>query len=1108
MAPPEKKKLPAADIAEDSDLCTDRAVDCVVTPVRSRILEMEDVLFHSNSAVMMPENPAGPKPGSPASPGQLSVSGIRALALVFRSLQANPDQKVLIAAHTDREGKEPDNFKLSALRAQNVRYLLEGDRANWAKVAAAQHSIEDYQQILKYYALFVNWSFDPGPITDQWNQQTKHALKVFSDYYNYVFAFKPPGVLIDVNTLQEIEKKPTKGPKLMWEAVFDLYEHDLVNATTGKDVADAAFVGLRDLLKKSFLYARPDWPIVACGESFPISAKKHYRSQQDRRVEILFFEKNDLPKLVCPEQTATNHTVGECRLWNNLLHRPDYIDPATYFTATYHCQFTYYNRVLKKRIPVPDVFRFKAWKGGVTELTTETAYDAGRGIYILTVHGIVDSPREKDIHFTSDTKGPNPTDPCKWVYTKGDGTLEIRALTLEDYEKLSFAEQLRHYDLPGKWDSRNWPCLIAGYTRDFAEQLVMPTSLSDPLTFNLDTIALVDENEDQNILDKDESGKAPIPLDADSRISMLCVDGEDLVLGNEEDPAQTYFSKPPFERNVVMDVPDNVRLVVFANGFYDVYNKRTAQGAVFDPALRIRPLRGCRAAKLNDPDCHVVMKLKNSGSSTGEFLYFANGCGNYELHYVHKCAPLSGPGGLEILSFLLIYWSVRFRAATLTPPGKHFIHGDEHNYVNHYVSKEDVKKVSHAGLVSADLRWNGKQYVFMPLSAPVACKIKLKPWCFFEAKKKGFGGPHKCRMSITNDSEAGSMGIEDGELYYEEYWGHDSPFKDIDGNEYSTSVISHEIGHALGKNDEYVEDREHSFEQYYPGMPYSVEDESLMCGNKAPRMRHFWFFANKVNDASRDEKELKKFLYGAQFKVVHTYPDGGSTKVLNYYLEPRYRDIYAQYLANASDPVKATLEKIADAAVSAGTGTVGLALYKLGEDETAWNIKVPAGSPPAFGFDGILVIYIKVGFHFVSGSDGTWNKKTREDWMKSLWTALSVTVNNRFYFEYTKGAHDFKHIYVYFCPMCQKAPFTGRADYNLTISYRKSASVLRTSGANLTVPFDADRNWIAGYVLGSTVPYPGPAAPPISPPGKMLLAFITTWLNNKLKSSDFVLVEK
>lgn len=70
-----------------------------------------------------------------------------------------------------------------------------------------------------------------------------------------------------------------------------------------------------------------------------------------------------------------------------------------------------------------------------------------------------------------------------------------------------------------------------------------------------------------------------------------------------------------------------------------------------------------------------------------------------------------------------------------------------------------------------------------------------------------------------------------------------------DDKTYKCYTMAHELGHASGFDDEYLEAIEEDsrltpilprFEQWYKGMPYSIDKNSMMNTNRAPRLRHFW----------------------------------------------------------------------------------------------------------------------------------------------------------------------------------------------------------------------------------------------------------------------------
>ena len=106
---------------------------------RIMILELEDVLFHFNSAVIMPCGPEGPSSadGAGPSPEQLSASGILVLAAVLRYIAAHPCKRLLIVGHTDTRGGPAYNLDLSQLRGDNTLFLLLNQKNDWARNSKA-----------------------------------------------------------------------------------------------------------------------------------------------------------------------------------------------------------------------------------------------------------------------------------------------------------------------------------------------------------------------------------------------------------------------------------------------------------------------------------------------------------------------------------------------------------------------------------------------------------------------------------------------------------------------------------------------------------------------------------------------------------------------------------------------------------------------------------------------------------------------------------------------------------------------------------------------------------------------------------------------------------
>ena len=265
-----------------------------VRGLRYHMLEMEDVNFHFDSAVLLPDfGKSAPQPGTPE---QDRITGLGVLYACYKHAREHPDQKMLVPGHTDRSGPASYNVMLSALRANNVVHVLMGERKEWVDICLQKHKVEDYQQILKWVAYNWRWDCDPGPITNQQNAQTYAATKSFQKRYNNEFdaSIGEDGVV-------------GKGT---WGAFFDVYmrELELILGTdkTGLEKARQAIHFLDD-----------EDRAVGCGENFPITSEN--KSATDRRVELLFFDPDEEPEIEClPPIERCNPST--CELYNSDMY--------------------------------------------------------------------------------------------------------------------------------------------------------------------------------------------------------------------------------------------------------------------------------------------------------------------------------------------------------------------------------------------------------------------------------------------------------------------------------------------------------------------------------------------------------------------------------------------------------------------------------------------------------------------------------------------------------------------------------------------------------------------------------------------------------------------
>lgn len=240
----------------------------VVPRSRACALQVGDVHFGSGCSVVMPTAPAG------ASRDESTPLDAVAAALAHVAT-TSPRPFTLVAGHTDTAGSDALNDRLSAARAVSVDLLLRGDKGAWAGHAQEHHSVRELQRILQWAAVRQGWACDPGAIDSVLGPRTAAARRAFREGYNHESA----GAL-------DLDADTNAGD---WAAVFELYAQELA-------------ILLSELGGPEVL-----WPVVrsrslgtvACGERWPVEAVAvdGYACEDNRRVEILFFEIDDLPDL-------------------------------------------------------------------------------------------------------------------------------------------------------------------------------------------------------------------------------------------------------------------------------------------------------------------------------------------------------------------------------------------------------------------------------------------------------------------------------------------------------------------------------------------------------------------------------------------------------------------------------------------------------------------------------------------------------------------------------------------------------------------------------------------------------------------------------------------
>jgi hypothetical protein len=245
---------------------------------RGHLAEMEDLNFHLDSSVLLPDPHCGD--GGDV-PGQDRITGLSVLAAVYLHAQEHGRERLLIAGHADTSGGDDYNLKLSQERADNVLFALANDKEGWAQNSDKHHRVEDTQAILKWIDARFAFGCDPGAVDNQDGPKTQNALKAFQKRYNADF-----GKSIDVDGKAGLDT---------WRAFFDLYHKGLLEILETDEAGLAKLIG-------GITFLDGNRKTVGCGENHPIEAagKDGFRSATNRRVELLFFDPQDaLPKLDC-----------------------------------------------------------------------------------------------------------------------------------------------------------------------------------------------------------------------------------------------------------------------------------------------------------------------------------------------------------------------------------------------------------------------------------------------------------------------------------------------------------------------------------------------------------------------------------------------------------------------------------------------------------------------------------------------------------------------------------------------------------------------------------------------------------------------------------------
>jgi len=269
---------------------------------KATVIEFQDSLFRTNSCVMLPEGEA------PSVDEHQAITSVGLVATTLRFADERRSKQLFIAGHADTTNTVAFNQPLSEERAKCVLAVIEGQREAFVDLVDARHTVGDYKQILSWCAAAFPeiFSCDPGKIDDV--EFTGIApLKVFQTNYN------DNRETLGVKDAELLDVDGDIGPKT-WGAIFDVYEFALRDEL-GED--EAAVKALR----KSLKFVDDKRKSLGFSEHYPVDqiGRDGVRSQTNRRVEVLFFDKGEEPDLVLAE---SDPDISEIYLPSEFQHVP------------------------------------------------------------------------------------------------------------------------------------------------------------------------------------------------------------------------------------------------------------------------------------------------------------------------------------------------------------------------------------------------------------------------------------------------------------------------------------------------------------------------------------------------------------------------------------------------------------------------------------------------------------------------------------------------------------------------------------------------------------------------------------------------------------------
>ncbi len=449
--------------------------------------------------------------------------------------------------------------------------------------------------------------------------------------------------------------------------------------------------------------------------------------------------------------------------------------------------------------------------------------------------------------------------------------------------------------------------------------------------------------------------------------------------------------------------------------------------------------------------------------------------------------------------------------------GASYVLGTAHLKGSGKVEDDDLNNFRKYGFSDSKVRWEAKGYWFEPVKDPEGKKIKIIPRFFFEENQQ-IAKPH-CIVTISDGDFRSEMGLDEAKFEkstFQEDVIIDKKGIFEDNKQFIWYTMAHELGHATGLDDEYIEPAEMdeskkwkdpilpALPQWYAGMPYDLDVNSMMKANRAPRLRHLWIQCRWLNESPKVQALTGNTVFILRHEGEQIGDQGKKKHSFYYYLPANNANFYKPVYEEKDFK-------------NGPHGKLDLFLYRLGQDEITKKEYVELIKNQS-DFDGILVVRVNIIWLFRNydgiGSD-QWGKdnSAKIARMRNFQKSIHRALNKRFWLE--KRSSDKKNIskiYLYFLPHHQfennKNGTTGcevpMSFFIVTVRADKPVFIIKVpptetfSGDRLTIGKGTGNIAILRYILGMS--YKDSDNNFITTISAKDIEFIKTWVEKKTGS--------